>query len=192
MQSIADMEWETIILIFAGIVAALILIILLISLLKKRKKKKKETAYFLKKLEQIVRNGILERSISCKSGLTRDRNFWLIKIIETNCFGSTEHFYCLSDGDITIGRSFATNRFCLYDEEADNNHCKITLVKDNPVIVNLSNKVTKFISKKRFFRKRKIKRMEKGESIRIATNDAVRLGETKLVFYVYCSNDGLI
>lgn len=75
--------------------------------------KKKETTYFISKLHHTVRNDILDRAIADSHG-RGESNYWLVRIVEINQFGETEHFLILM---MAMYRSAtiltATNYACL-------------------------------------------------------------------------------
>ena len=96
-----------ILLIVVAIVFALALVVVLIMMLRARRKRKRELAAFTKHLHKEMRSDVLDRAIvgtriTSSSMLT----YWLVKVVEQNRFGETEHFYNLSEGDVTIGKDF--------------------------------------------------------------------------------------
>ncbi len=178
-----------------AILLGIALIGFLIKLVKANRLKKKEVTAFIKQLHQEMRSDVLDRAIvGTKITSTNMLNYWLVKIVEKNQFGETEHFYNLSEGDITIGREFASNKYCIYDELLDDNQCKIVLLKEQPAFVNLSNTVPiVFVPGRQY--KRNIKKdykMRDGEMIKLYSRDMVVVGDTKLVFSVYNSASGLV
>lgn len=159
----------------------------------KSKKKSNEVKYFKKKLHQTQRNELLNKAIANYSK-QKNRNYWLVKIVEINQFGRSEHFYNLNERDISIGRDFKSNTLCIFDEEIDLVQCKISLHKEIPYFVNASDKVeTLFIMKKKYKRQSEKKHpMRVGESVRLFTLDSVQFGETTLEFYIYNNTDGIV
>ena len=184
-----------ILLIVIAIVFAIALVVVLIMLLRARQKRKKELAAFTKHLHKEMRSDVLDRAIvgtriTSSSMLT----YWLVKVVEQNRFGETEHFFNLSEGDVTIGKDFPSNKLCIYDELFDRNQCKVTLLKERPALINLSGSVaTEFVPGKQYGRNiKKGYKMRDGETIKLFTLDTIAVGETKLVFYVFNSTSGLV
>lgn len=178
--------------VIAGIALAA-LIAFAIAMAIKSKKNKKEVKYFEKKLHETRRNELLNKAIANYSK-QKTRNFWLVKIIEINQLGRSEHFYNLNDSDVSIGRDFKSNTLCIFDEDIDLVQCKVGLHKEIPYFTNTSEKVeTLFIMKKKYKRQSEKKhQMRAGESIRLFTLDSVQFGETTLEFYIYNNTDGIV
>ena len=176
-----------------AIIAAVALIAFGIIMIAKNKKKKNEIKYFKKKLHQTRRNELLNKAIANYSK-QKTRNYWLIKIVEINEFGKSEHFYNLNENDISIGRDFNSNNLCIFDEDIDLVQCKIELHKEIPYFINASEKVeTVFTMKKKYKRQSEKKHvMRVGESVRLFTMDSVHFGETALEFYLYNTADGIV
>lgn len=183
------------ILIGVVILLGIALIVFLITLIKANKARKKEVNAFIKQLHKEVRSDVLDRAIAgTKITSANMLNYWLVKIVEQNQFGDTEHFFNLSQGDITIGREFSTNKYCIYDELFDDNQCKIVLLKEQPALVNLSNTVPSvFVPGKQYQRNiKKDYKMRDGEMIKLYSQDMLVVGGTKLLFSVYNSASGLM
>ena len=183
------------VLVAVAILLGIAFVVFIIKLIKANKAKKKEVNAFTKQLHQEMRSDVLDRAIvGTKITSANMLNYWLVKIVEKNRFGDTEHFFNLSEGDVTIGREFSSNKFCIYDELFDDNQCKIILLKEQPALVNLSNTVPAVFVPGRQY-KRNIKKdykMRDGEIIKLYTQDMIIVGDTKLVFFVYSSANGLI
>jgi len=169
------------------------LVISLIFLFSKRNKAKKTYDYFKKQLHHTMRNNILERALNDyqKQG---EKNYWLVKIVEQNQFGESEHFFNLNEGDVTIGKDFRKNKLCIYDDEAASVQCKVVLNKEIPSLMNISEKKeTVFKPKKKYDRNiTKNHVMRNGETIKLHTFDVVSFGETSLLFYVFNNNQGIV
>lgn len=170
--------------------AALILFIILMS---RRSKDRKTQDYFKEQLHHTLRNNILERAINDyqKPG---EKNYWLIKIVEINQFGESEHFFNLNEEDFSVGKDFKKNKLCIYDDEVAPVQFKVVLSKEMPAIVNLSEeKQTVFKPKKKYDRNiEKNHVMRNGETLKLHTLDMVSFGETNLLFYVFNNNMGLV
>ena len=183
------------VLIAVVILLGIALIAFLIILIKANKARKKEVNAFIKQLHKEVRSDVLDRAIvGTKITSANMLNYWLVKIVEQNQFGDTEHFFNLTEGDITIGREFSTNKYCIYDELFDDNQCKIVLLKEQPALVNLSNSVPSvFVPGKQYQRNiKKDYKMRDGEMIKLYSQDMLVVGGTKLLFSVYNSASGLM
>lgn len=169
-----------------------VFIIFAILLIKKNRNKKKEIEYFKTQLHKIIRNEALDKAINNyqKKG---DRNYWLLKAVEINRFGEKEHFFNL-EKNVSIGKEFQSNDFFVLDEDADMIQCQVSMIKEVPYIVNCSKNVPIFFSYKTKAKRNVSKnhQMNFGESIRLYTGDSVQFGETKIVFYVYNYNRGLV
>lgn len=193
MDIFREAQAVRIIFIIIAIIAAAALVCFLVLFFKKRKEYKNEIKYFEKKLHKTMRNDVLNKAISNYSR-NRTKNYWLIKIIEENQFGKSEHFYNLNDGDVSIGRDFKSNKLCIFDEDVDVIQCRVEMHKEIPYVVNVAEKVeTTFLMKKKYkreFDKKHIMRV--GESMRLFTSDAVQFGETTLHFYLYNNNMGIV
>lgn len=180
-------------LIVLAALAAVGLIAFAVISIKRNYVKKKETAYFISKLHHTVRNDILDRAIADSHG-RGESNYWLVRIVEINQFGETEHFFNLNDGDVSIGHDFNSNKLCLFDESIADHQCKVVLSKESPGIMNVSpNGDTVFNIKKKH--KRELPKnyvMRESETLKLYTYDSVSFGDTKLVFYLYNNILGLI
>lgn len=180
-------------LIVVAALAAIGLIVFAVISIRKNLTKKKETTYFIGKLHHTVRNDILDRAIA-DSRSRGERNYWLVRIVEINQFGDTEHFFNLNEGDVTIGHDFNSNKLCLFDESIADLQCKVVLSKEAPGIMNLTTNVdTVFNMKKKH--KRDLQKnyvMRESETLKLFTYDSVSFGDTTLVFYVYNNILGLI
>lgn len=176
-----------------GAIALAGLIAFAVIMLVKRNKYKKLMKYFMKKLCEIKKNEFLDREIKGNS-IPISKNYWLIRIIEINQFGETDHFFNLSDEDFTIGKDFSKNKLYIFDEGAEKIHCKIVFNKEVPGFMNLAeNQETVFEFKKKHDRSfDKIHKMRTGETVRLYSYDSVMFGETKLVFYVFNNNLGIV
>lgn len=176
-----------------AIIAAAALVVFGIMMAVKNKKKTNEEKYFKKKLHETQRNELLNKAIANYTK-QKNRNYWLIKIVEVNQFGRSEHFYNLNEKDISIGRDFKSNTLCIFDEDIDLVQCKIELHKEIPYFINASDKVeTVFFMKKKYKRQSEKKHtMRVGESVRLFTTDSVHFGETTLEFYLYNNVEGIV
>lgn len=179
---------------FLAVVATVViaLICLIVILVKKKHKKNKELDYFKTQLHKIIRNEALDKAINNYSK-EKNREYWLLKVIEINQFGEKEHFFNLKN-DVSIGRDFNLNNLFVLDEETDLVQCKIELHKELPYLVNVSTGVESHF----FFRKKQNRQLEKkhtikaGESIRLYSGDSLEFGETRIVFQVFNSNVGIV
>ena len=182
-----------IVFIVLGAIALAGLIVFTVIMLVQRNKYKKLMNYFMKKLCEIRKNEFLDREIKGNS-IPISKNYWLIRIIEINQFGETDHFFNLSDEDFTIGKEFSKNKLYIFDEGAEKIHCKIVFNKEVPGFMNLAeNQETVFEFKKKHDRTfKKNHKMRTGETVRLYSYDSVMFGETKLVFYVFNNNLGIV
>ncbi len=179
---------------FSVAAAALIALIVFSAFMAVKSKKRSDMEKsFLKKLHETQRNDLLNKAIA---NYTKQKNriYWIIKVVEINKFGSTDHFFNLSDSNVSMGRDFKSNTFCIFDEETDLAQCRVELNKEVPCFVCISDKIeTTFAVKKKC--KRQIDKkhsMHKDESIRLFSGDRASFGETTLEFYVYNSSMGLV
>lgn len=193
MNIFAEAQIVRVVFIVIAAIAFAALVFFLIFFFSKNKQKKAEVKYFTKKLHETRRNELLNKAIGNYSK-QKTRNYWLIKIVEINQLGKSEHFYNLNDGDVSIGKDFKSNTLCILDEDMDNAQCKIELHKELPFLINVSESVeTTFVMKKKY--KRQIGKkhvMRVGESVRIFTLDSVHFGETTLEFYIYNNTMGIV
>lgn len=182
-----------IVFIVLGAVALAGLIAFAVIMLVRRNKYNKLMNYFKKKLREIRKNEFLDREIK-RNASPVSKNYWLIRIIEINQFGETDHFFNLSDEDFTIGKDFSKNKLHVFDESAEKVHCKVVFNKEVPGFMNLSeNQETVFAFKKKHDRNfKKNHKMRTGETVRLYSYDSVTFGETKLVFYVFNNNLGIV
>lgn len=173
-------------------VAVLGIVILLAILIRKKRTEKKELDYFKGQLHKIIRNEALDKALDNYSKSSK-QEYWLLKAVEINQFGEKEHFYNL-DKNVSIGREFNTNELFVLDENADLNQCRIELYKHAPYIKSVSGSTESsfFFKKKNGRNIEKVHTMKKGELIRIYSGDAVKFGETTIVFHVYNSNYGIV
>lgn len=173
-------------------VMLLVFLALVIFLIKRNRDKKKLSEYFKTQLHKIIRNEALDKAINNyqKNG---NRNYWLLKAVEINRFGEKEHFFNLEQ-KITIGKEFRSNNIFILDEKADNIQCQVSMIKEVPHLVNCSDNVDTFFSAKSrnnmIGAKKRL--MKHGETIRLHSGNSVQFGETKIVFYVYNYNRGLV
>ena len=193
MNIFAEAQVVRTVFIAVAAVAFAALVFFLILVLVKNKKKKDEIKYFTKKLHETRRNEILNKAIGDYSK-QKTRNYWLIKIVEINQLGQSEHFYNLNEGDVSIGRDFKSNKLCIFDEDIDLVQCKVELHKELPFLINVSEGVeTTFVMKKKYKRQASKKHaMRVGESIRLFSLDSVSFGETTLEFYIYNNTMGIV
>ncbi|MBR2886444.1 MAG: hypothetical protein IKB93_16905 [Clostridia bacterium] len=174
----------------AAVVA--ILISLTVILAKNKHQKNKDFAYFKTQLHKIIRNEALEKAINNYSK-TKSREYWLIRVTEINKFGEKDHFFDLQK-NVSIGRDFNSNNLFVLDEEADTIQCRIELRKETPYIVNVSDTVETHFS----FNRKKERQIEKKhilkshESIRLYNGDSIEFGQTRLVFQVFNSEQGIV
>lgn len=182
-----------IVFIILGAVFFAILIAFVAILLVKRSKSNHLMSYFNKKLCEIKRNEFLDREIK-RSSIPISKNYWLIRVVEINQFGEKDHFFNLSEEDFTIGKDFSKNKLYVFDEGAEKVHCKIVFNKEVPGFMNLAeNCETVFTFKKKHGRAfKKGHKMRTGETVRLYSFDTVMFGETKLVFYVFNNNLGIV
>ncbi len=177
---------------FMIMLVVVIIVISMVFLIKKNRDKKKQLEYFKTRLHKIIRNEALDKAINNyqKKG---DRNYWLLKAIEINRFGEKEHFFNL-EKNVSIGKEFQSNNFFVLDEEADMIQCQVAMIKEVPYVVNCSKNVPLVFSYKNKEKRivAKNHQMDFGESIKLHTGDSVQFGETKIVFYVYNYNRGLV
>lgn len=179
------------ILLIAGISAGVVLILVIgILLIRRSRRKKKLVEYFKTQLHKIIRNEALDKAINNyqKSG---NRNYWLLKAIEINRFGEKEHFFNLEQ-KVSIGKEFRSSNFFILDEKADNVQCEITMIKEVPHLVNCSKNVEMFFSPKSKTVRKKKRQLQHEETVTLHTGNSVQFGETKIVFFVYNYNRGLI
>lgn len=169
------------------------LIVFMIIVLVQKNKNDKLMSYFNKKLCEIKRNEFLDREIK-RSSITISKNYWLVRVVEINQFGEREHFFNLSDEDFTVGNDFSKNKLYVFDEGVEKIHCKIVFNKEVPGFMNLAeNQETVFMFKKKHGRTLdKRHKMRTGETVRLYSFDSVMIGETKLVFYVFNNNLGIV
>lgn len=183
---------ENIISVVIAVVVVALLLFILIFIIKRNREKKKLCEYFKTQLHKIIRNEALDKAINNhqKNG---NRNYWLLKAVEISRFGEKEHFFNLEQ-KVTIGKEFRANNFFILDENADNLQCQVLMIKEVPHLVNCSENVETFISakSKNSMIGAKKRLMKHGETIKLHTGNSVQFGETKIVFYVYNYNRGLI
>lgn len=179
------------ILVFAVLVVVA-LIVIVSFMIKKSHSKKKELDYFKSQLHKIIRNEALDKALNNFSN-SGSREYWLLKAIEINRFGEKEHFFNIKD-TITIGRDFNLNNLFVLDENADLSQCKIELHKEIPFITSVSDTPQTVFSFGKINNRRLEKKhtMRNGEAVRLYSGDSVEFGDTKIVFYLYNSNYGLV